>query len=87
VSTLLTTKPDCTRRCSTLHSAHSPVRGQPGAFGVLSETLPAAELFTTFNAAVPEDESAPPEEEREQAARVAKASVRRERSLVIELER
>jgi hypothetical protein len=76
------------RRCSTLQSAHNPVRGQPDPFGALSEALPAAEVLTTLIAAVPEDaESAPPDEEREHAARVVEANMRREGSLVIALER
>jgi len=75
-------------RCSTLQSAHNPVRGQPDRFGAVSEAPPAAEVLTTLIAAVPEDaESAPPDEEREHAARVAVASIRREGSFLIELER
>jgi hypothetical protein len=56
--------------------------------GALSDALPAAEVLTTFKAAVPETAESPlPEEEREHADRTAEASRRREVSLVIELER
>ena len=76
------------RRCSTLQSAHSPVRGQRDVLGALSDALPAAEVLTTFNAAVPETAESPlPDEEREHAARTAGATRRREVSFVIELER
>jgi hypothetical protein len=56
--------------------------------GALSEALEAAEVLTTFKAAVPETAESPlPEEEREHPASVVKPSRRREVSLVIELER
>jgi len=56
--------------------------------GALSDALPAAEVLTTFNAAVPETAESPlPDEEREHAAGTAEARRRREVSLVIELER
>ena len=76
-------------RCSTLQSAHRPVRGQPALFGALSESLPGAGVLMTLMAAVPEEEaeSALPDDEREHATKVGKPSRRREVSLVIELER
>jgi hypothetical protein len=56
--------------------------------GALSDALPAAEVLTTFNAAVPETAESPlPDEEREHAARTAGATRRREVSFVIEHER
>jgi hypothetical protein len=71
-----------------LQSAHSPVRGQRDGLGALSDAVPAAEVLTTFKAAVPETaESALPDEEREHAARAAEANRRREVCFVIELER
>ena len=56
--------------------------------GALSDAFPAAELLTTFNAAVPETaESLRPDEEREHAARTTETSRRREVCFVIEHER
>jgi hypothetical protein len=54
----------------------------------LSDALAAAEVLTTFNAAVPETAESPlPGEEREHPASVVEPSKRRGVSLVIELER
>jgi hypothetical protein len=56
--------------------------------GALSDALPAAEVLTTFKAAVPDTAESPlPDEEREHAARTADASKSREVSFVIEHER
>jgi hypothetical protein len=82
---LLTTKPDCTRRVSTLQSAHIPVRGQADRFGVLEAATPAARAPTSAEvveakAAV----SAFSEEEREHADRAAGASTRTTAKLFME---
>jgi len=44
-ATRLTTNPDCESRFSTLQSAHSPVRGQVGAFRELSGEPPVGEAL------------------------------------------
>jgi hypothetical protein len=73
--TRLTTKPDCPSRISTLQSAHWPVRGQPGAFGVLLLVVAdGVALATLDDVTVEMADPALSDSEREHAASVIEAS-------------
>jgi hypothetical protein len=72
--------------CSTLQSAHKPVRGQAGTLFALAGARSDEEALTT-NVAVEEADWAGLDEEPLHAARAAEVSRKARRNLVIEFER
>ena len=85
LSSRLTTNPDCTRRVSTLQSAHKPVRGHlPALCSALSEVAELARAELGVEEAA---DSRVWGEERPHPPRTAGASMARRESVVIEFER